>query len=160
VTTRRLFGPVVAIHGREDRIRSTPGPLDPGPELTEPADEEELPGDDERPAAEDPLGEEELPGAEGIAGTEPVVAAGTWGTGMGSGTLAGVVVAIGGAGSVGTEIGTVIDAVETVIGVVTVGVETVTVGTSAAGTVCPSARLVSRPAPSSRIVAAAALIHR
>ena len=121
-----------------------------------PPEDDELLGEEELP----PVAEPALDDGGGSAGAEPVVAAGTWGTGMGSGTLAGVVVAIGGAGSVGTEIGTVIDGVETAIGVVTVGVETVTVGTSAAGAVCPSARLVSRPAPSSRIVAAAALIYR
>ena len=163
VTTRRRFGPFVAIHAREVRKRSTFGLLDPGPELDESiTGEEELPDVDEAPAGEELPPEEgvplELPAgvgvttddAEGSGGTRAVVEVVTWVTGVGSGTLTEVVVtgvvATGGGGRVGTVIGTVTE------------VETVTVGRGGTGTVSPSAFPASRPAPNRKIVAAAALI--
>jgi len=155
---------------REVRKRSTFVLSDPGPELNEPAGEEEPPEADELPAeAGLPPVEAELPpvespplelpagagpttdDAEGSGGTRAGVEAVTWVAGVGSGTLTEVVVTevvvTGGGGSVGTVIGTVTDEVETV-----------TVGTGGTGTVSPSACPASRPAPNTRIVAAAALI--
>jgi hypothetical protein len=164
VTTRRRFGPLVAIQAREVRKRPTFGLLDPGLELDEPmTGEEELPDVDEAPAEEELPAEEraplELPAgvgattddADGSGGTRAVVDAVTWLAGAGVGTLTEVVVTgvvmTGGGGRVGTVIGTVAD-----------GVETVTVGRGGTGTVSPSAFPASRPAPNRRIVAAAALI--
>jgi len=177
VTTRRRFGPLVAIHAREVRKRPTFGLSDPGPELDESVTgEEELPAVDEPPADEElpdvdePPAEEELPpeedappelpagvgdttdDAEGSGGTTAVVEVVTWVTGAGGGTLTEVVVTggnvTGGGGRVGTVIGTVTD------------VENVTVGRGGTGTVSPSAFPASRPAPNRRIVAAAALIPK
>src|SRR6266576_3719729 len=144
VTTRRRFGPLVAIHAREVRKRPTFGLLDPGPELDESlTGEEELPDVDEPPADD----------AEGSGGTRAVVEVVTWVAGAGGGTLTEVVVTggnvTGGGGRVGTVIGTVTD-----------GVETVTVGRGGTGTVSPSAFPASRPAPNRKIVAAAALIPK
>jgi hypothetical protein len=164
VTTRRRFGPLVAIHAREVRKRPTFGLSDPGPELDESVTgEEELPNVDEAPAEEELPPDEgaplELPagvgattdGADGSRGTRAVVEAVTWVAGAGGGTLTEVVVTCvvvtGGSGRVGTVIGTV-----------TAEVETVTVGRGGTGTVSPSAFPASRPAPNRRIVAAAALI--
>jgi len=166
VTTRRRFGPLVAIHPREVRKRPTFGLLDPGPELDESlTGEEELPDVDEPPAEEELPPEEgaplELPAgvgattddAEGSGGTRAVVEVVTWVAGAGGGTLTEVVVTggnvTGGGGRVGTVIGTVTD-----------GVETVTVGRGGTGTVSPSAFPASRPAPNRKIVAAAALIPK
>jgi len=177
VTTRRRFGPLVAIHAREVRKRPTFGLSDPGPELDESVTgEEELPAVDEPPADEElpdvdePPAEEELPpeedaplelpagvgattdDAEGSGGTRAVVEVVTWVAGAGGGTLTEVVVSggnvTGGGGRVGTVIGTVTE------------VETVTVGSGGTGTVSPSAFPASRPAPNRRIVAAAALIPK
>ncbi len=154
VTTRRLFGPVVAIHVREGRKCSTFGAVGPGPESDAPARAgkpplEFAPADEPVPAAE-PATDDACGSGAGV-----VVEAGTWVTVAGSGTLT-AVVATGGGGSVGTVVGNV----GTVTGTVTTGVETVTVGTVGTGTVSPSAWPVSTPAASNRIVAAAALISQ
>ena len=154
VTTRRLLGPVVAIHVRDGRKRFTLGSTDPGLELYAPARVGEpplgiLPAVEPGPAAE-PASDDARGSGAGV-----VVEAGTWMTVAGLGTLT-AVVATGGGGSVGTVVGNV----GTVTGTVTTGVETVTVGTVGTGTVSPSAWPASTPAPSSRIVAAAALISQ
>jgi hypothetical protein len=120
--------------------------------------DEEPPGEEElqpggRPAPEIPPVVD--PATDGVGGSSAAgaVVDGAIGVGeVGSGALTGVVAVGGGAGSVGTAIGTVTTGVETV----TMG----TVGTGGTGTVSPSARPVSRPAPISRIVAATALISQ
>src|SRR5207244_3947220 len=104
VTTRRLFGPVVAIHVREGRKRPTFGAVAQGPELFAPAG-----------AGESPL--EVMPAVEPGPAVEPAtddacgsgaraVEVGTCVTLAGSGTLT-AVVATGGGGSVETVVGTV-----------------------------------------------------
>src|SRR6266516_297089 len=128
VTTRRRFGPLVAIQAREVRKRPTFGLLDPGPELDDSVTgEEELPDVDEAPAGEGLPPEEGAPleltdgvgattdDADGSGDTRAVVDTVTWVAGAGGGTLTEVVVTsvvvTGGGGRVGTVIGTVTDEV-------------------------------------------------
>ncbi len=157
ITTRRLFGPVVVIHAREGRKRSTFGAVGPSPELSAPARAGEPPlaplelGPSLEPTSDDSFGSGAAGGVVEVGTLTAVVATGAGGS---VGTVVGAV------GTVVGTVGTVVGKVGTVIGTVTTGVETVTVGTVGTGTVSPSAWPASTPAASNRIVAAAALISQ
>src|SRR4029077_20674556 len=90
VTTRRLFGPVVAIHVREGRKRSTFGAVGSGPELYAPARAGEPPLEVTPAFEPGPVAEPATDVACGSA-APGVVEAGTCVTAAGSGTLTAVV---------------------------------------------------------------------
>jgi hypothetical protein len=153
VVTRRRFGPLVAIQLREERKRCTLGrsALEPGPAEAE--EEEDEPAEPVFP----PLGPatEDTEGSAGVTGAaeRAVVGLGTGTAGAGS---LGVVGSGTATGVDGTATG--VDGTATGVDGTATGVDgTVTAGRGGTGTVSAKASPPKRAAPTSTVVAAAAL---